>query len=63
MFYEAVRITETDLPGLTCAAVSFSGLVEYNLCIGARPGRAVVVEDKQGIHKGGVYDETIATFA
>ena len=63
MFYEAVRITETDLPVLTCAAVSFSGLGEYNLCIGARPGRAVVVEDKEGILKGGVNDETIENFA
>ena len=63
MFYEAVRITETDLPVLTCAAVSFSGLGEYNICIGARPGRAVVVEDKEGILKGGVNDETIESFA
>lgn len=63
MFYEAVRITETDLPVLTCAAVSFSGLGEYNICIGARPGRAVVVEDKEGILKGGVNDETIENFA
>ena len=63
MFYEAVRITETDLPVLTCAAVSFSGLGEYNLCIGARPGRAVVVEDKEGILKGGVNDEAIESFA
>ena len=63
MFYEAVRITETDLPVLTCAGVGFSGSGEYNICIGARPGRAVVVEDKEGILKGGVNDETIESFA
>ena len=63
MFYEAVRITETDLPVLTCAGVGFSGLGEYNICIGARPGRAVVVEDKEGILNGGVNDEAIESFA
>ena len=63
MFYEAVRITETDLPVLTCAGVGFSGLGEYNICIGARPGRAVVVEDKEGILKDGVNDEAIESFA
>ncbi|MFR3137488.1 MAG: molybdopterin dehydrogenase, partial [Lachnospira pectinoschiza] len=63
MFYEAVRITETDLPVLTCAGVGFSGSGEYNICIGARPGRAVIVEDKEGILKGGVNDETIESFA
>ena len=50
MFYEAVRITETDLPVLTCAGVNFSGSGKYNICIGARPGkRAVVVEDKEEV--------------
>ena len=63
MFYEAVRITETDLPVLTCAGVGFSGSGEYNMCVGARPGRAVVVEDKEGILKGVVNDETIESFA
>ncbi len=63
MFYEAVRITETDLPVLTCAGVGFSGSGKYNICIGARPGRAVVVEDKEGILKGGVNDEAIESFA
>ena len=63
IFYEAVRITETDLPVLTCAGVGFSGAGEYNICIGARPGRAVVVEDKEGILKGVVNDETIESFA
>ena len=63
MFYEAVRITETDLPVLTCAGVKFKDTGVCNICIGARPGRAVVVEDKEGILKGGVNDETIKSFA
>ena len=50
-------------PVLTCAGVGFSGSGEYNMCIGARPGRAVVVEDKEGILKGVVNDETIESFA
>ena len=63
MFYEAVRITETDLPVLTCAGVKFKDTGVCNICIGARPGRAVVVEDKEGILKGVVNDETIESFA
>ena len=63
MFYEAVRITETDLPVLTCAGVKFKDTGVCNICIGARPGRAVIVEDKEGILKGGVNDETIESFA
>ena len=63
MFYEAVRITETDLPVLTCAGVKFKDTGVCNICIGARPGRAVVVEDKEGILKGGVNDEAIESFA
>ena len=63
MFYEAVRITETDLPVLTCAAVSFSGLGEYNLCIGARPGRAIVVKDTEGILAGGINEKSLEEFS
>ena len=63
MFYEAVRITETDLPVLTCAGVGFSGSGKYNICIGARPGRAIVVKDAEGILAGGINDKSVEEFS
>ena len=51
MFYEAVRITETDLPVLTCAGVRFGDSGECNICIGARPARAIIVNDEENILK------------
>ena len=44
MFYEAVRITETDLPVLTCAGVKFADTGLCNICIGARPGRLLLLK-------------------
>ena len=63
MFYEAVRITETDIPVLTCAAVKFTGENVYHICVGARPGRAIMVEDKDGILVSGLREESIADFS
>lgn len=48
--YLSQRNTDTDFPVLTCA-VSLLG-DEARTVIGARPGRAMVVEDKEGILKG-----------
>lgn len=43
MYYEAVRITETDLPVLTCCGVHYKDTDTYEVAIGARPARAVLV--------------------
>ncbi|MDO4305840.1 MAG: FAD binding domain-containing protein [Eubacteriales bacterium] len=48
--YLSQRNTETDFPVLTCAA-SLVG-EEARTVIGARPGRAVIVEDANGILQG-----------
>ena len=47
--YLSQRNTETDFPVLTCA-VSLTG-EEARTVIGARPGRAMLVEDPEGILK------------
>lgn len=47
--YYSQRNTETDFPVLTCAA-SLTG-EEARTVIGARPGKAMIVEDKKGILK------------
>ena len=63
MFYEAVRITETDLPVLTCAGVKFKDTGVCNICIGARPGRAIVVKDTEGILAGGINEKSLEEFS
>lgn len=62
MFYEAVRITETDLPVLTCCGVKYKDSDRCNVCIGARPGRAVIVEDKNNILADGINEASIEAF-
>lgn len=63
MFYEAVRITETDLPVLTCAAARFAENNTFLVSIGARPGRAILVEDKDNIFSEGACEASIQTFS
>lgn len=48
--YLSQRNSETDFPVLTCAA-SLIGDMPRTV-IGARPGRAMIVEDSEGILKG-----------
>ena len=62
IFYEAVRITETDLPVLTCCGVKYKDSDRCNVCIGARPGRAVIVEDKNNILADGINEASIEAF-
>lgn len=49
--YRAFRNQRTDLPVLTCALSRVEG--EYRAVVGARPGRAVVVRDEEGLLSGG----------
>lgn len=48
--YKSQRNTETDFPVLTCA-VSYRGGQAYT-AVGARPGRAVLIEDRNGYLAG-----------
>ena len=59
--YEAMRIQRTDLPVLTCAVAQTGG--ETRAVIGARPGKAVVVRDANGLLHNGVTPESAAAFA
>ena len=52
VFYEAVRITQTDLPVLTCCAVRDLKDNSCNVVIGARPGRAIRIKDTHNILSG-----------
>ena len=59
--YESVRNTDTDFPVLTCgAALTEEGL---RICIGARPGRAVLLPDQEGILKAPITEEKVEQIA
>jgi len=59
--YESMRNSRTDFPTLTCAAGIVNG--EYRLAIGARPMKAVVLRDEQGLLSSGVTAESAKAFA
>jgi len=59
--YQAARNSRTDFPTLTCAAGRVNG--EYRVAIGARPMKAAVLRDEQGLLSGGVTAESAKAFA
>ena len=59
--YTAMRIQRTDFPVITCAVSQVGG--EYRASIGARPGRAMVIRDEEGLLSGGITDESARAFA
>jgi len=61
MVYTSMRNQSTDFPVLTCAVSRQSGI--YKTVIGARPGRAVVLTDTEGILSSGITAETAEAFA
>ena len=59
--YLSLRNTSTDFPILTCGVSMLSdGMIQAS--IGARPGRAVVVKDKEGILKDGITESQAKAF-
>lgn len=58
--YLSMRNTKTDFPVLACAVAS--GAEGYRAVIGARPGRAMLVRDSQGILMDGVNEKTAEAF-
>lgn len=60
MAYRAMRNQRTDFPVLTCAVACMDG--EYRAAIGARPGRAVLVRDAEGILAEGITAERAVAF-
>ena len=59
--YTAMRNARTDFPILTCAVSEIGGT--YYAAIGARPARAILLADEQGLLAGGITEETAAAFA
>lgn len=59
--YASVRIAKTDFPVLTCAAAKTSAGV--HIAVGARPAKAALVLDEQGILSAGITEESVKAFA
>lgn len=59
--YTAMRNSRTDFPILTCAVSERSGT--YCAAIGARPARAMLLTDEQGILAKGITEESAEAFA
>lgn len=58
--YTAMRNQSTDFPAIACALSCVDG--EYRAVIGARPERAMVVRDGQGILREGITQDSAAAF-
>lgn len=59
--YRAMRNSRTDFPVLACAAACVNG--EYRLSVGARPSRAMLLRDEQGLLADGINAQSAARFA
>ena len=59
--YLSMRNQKTDLPVLTCAASYLAG--KYRVVVGARPGRAMIINDEKNLLQGGLTEERIKEFA
>lgn len=59
--YQAMRNSRTDFPTLACALSCLNG--EYRLCVGARPSRAMLLRDEQGLLADGIDAQSAARFA
>ena len=57
----SMRNTATDFPVLTCALSGLEG--RYTCAVGARPAKAAVYEDVEGLLTEGITEETAAAFA
>lgn len=59
--YGAVRNSATDIPVLNCAVSRLDGAVRA--VVGARPGKAMIVEDEKGILSDSITEEGARAFA
>jgi len=61
MVYASMRNQRTDFPVLACAVSCANG--EYRVSVGARPNRAMLAVDENGLLKDGITEESAKAFA
>lgn len=59
--YKSMRNQRTDFPVVTCAVSSVGG--SWHVAVGARPGRAVIIPDEEGILADSITKESARAFA
>ena len=59
--YQSLRLSRTDFPVLASAVVCLDG--KWSAVIGARPQRALLIEDEENLLGGGLTEENIRKFA
>jgi len=59
--YQAMRNQRTDFPVIACAVSHVDG--EYRAVIGARPSRAMLIKDENGLLSSGITAENAKAFA
>ena len=59
--YTAMRNQRTDFPVIACAVSQLGG--EYRAVIGARPAKATVIRDEQGLLAQGITPDSAGAFA
>ncbi len=59
--YTALRNQRTDFPVIACAVSQLGG--EYRAVIGARPAKAMVIRDEQGLLAQGITPDSAEAFA
>lgn len=59
--YTAMRNQRTDFPVLACAVSVLNG--EYRAVIGARPAKAMIIRDENGLLAGGIDENSAKAFA
>lgn len=59
--YTAMRNQRTDFPVLACALSQVNGI--YRAVIGARPAKAMVIRDEEGLLDGGITEDSARSFA
>ena len=59
--YTAMRNQRTDFPVLACALSQVNGT--YRAVIGARPAKAMVIRDEEGLLDGGITEDSARSFA
>ena len=59
--YDSIRNQSTDFPVIACAVAKLDG--KYRITVGARPARACLVTDEEGILQAGISKESAKAFA
>ncbi len=59
--YDSMRITKTDFPVIACGVSCVNN--EYRFSVGARPAKAMLLRDEEGILSNGITEDSISAIS